>query len=347
MKNLLNLTYEELSDCLNNIGMQSFRAKQIFQWVFQKGVFDFNNMSNISKKHREVLTKNFNINFPEIVTRIESIDGTEKFALKLSDGNIVESVIIPDEKRMTLCISTQAGCRMGCKFCHTATLGFKRNLLTSEIIAQILIAQFKILKNKKITNLVFMGMGEPLDNYENLKKSLQIIYNEFGLNYSYRKVTVSTVGIIEKMMQLGNDFDINLAVSLHAANNEVRSSLMPVNKKFPLNSLIEACKKFPVKNRQRITFEYILINNVNDSINDAKNLLKILSNVKGKVNLIKFNPFPGCKYTPSTNENIKKFQEYLNKKGLTAILRKSKGEDILAACGQLSGKLKRKEYDYE
>jgi 23S rRNA (adenine2503-C2)-methyltransferase len=232
---------------------------------------------------------------------------------------------------------------MGCKFCYTAKLGFKRNLEPFEIIAQILSAKYQILKNNlKLTNLVFMGMGEPLDNFDNFKKALAIIYDKYGLNYSYRKVTVSTVGIIDKMIQLGNDFDINLAVSLHCADNKKRSELIPVNKKYPLAKLIEACKKFPAKNRQRITFEYILIENFNDSVDDAKNLVKILSNVKSKVNLIKFNPFPGAEINPPSMDKIKKFQEYLIKKGYTATLRKSKGDDILAACGQLSGKLTNK-----
>ncbi len=340
MYEIITFTRKELENLLLSHNLEKFRAKQIFQWIYQKGIFDFLSMTNISKQHRKFLSDYFKISLPSIIQIKESTDGTKKFALKLQDGEIIESVLIPDNNRLTLCISTQVGCKMGCKFCYTARLGFKRNLETFEIIAQILTAKFKILKpEERLTNLVFMGMGEPLDNLTNLQKSLNIIYDEFGLNYSYRKVTVSTVGIIDKMIELGKTVDVNLAISLHCADNEKRNKLIPINKKYPLDKLIEACKNFPVRNRQRITFEYILIENFNDSLYDAKNLVKILSKVKSKVNLIRFNPFPGANINPPKMDKILEFQNFLIKKGYTATLRKSKGDDILAACGQLSGKL--------
>ena len=336
MIDIKNFHLDELKITLTEYGFQKFRATQIFNWIYDKGIFDFNLMSNISKKDREALSKTFSIYIPEIPYILKSNDGTIKFAIKLKDNNIVESVLIPDDDRLTLCVSTQVGCRMGCKFCLTGKQKFIRNLEPHEIIDQVLVAKFLLLKKKiKITNIVYMGMGEPLDNIENTITSLKILNDDNGFNFSNRKITISTCGIYDKFKKLSDNFDGNLAISLHSADNEKRTFLMPVNKKYPLEKLIEHCKKYPLKNRQRITFEYILIKDVNDSINDAEKLYKILKGIKAKINLIKFNEYPGSEFKALDDEKVEEFQRYLFNKGLTALLRKSKGKDILAACGQL------------
>ena len=336
MIDIKNFHLDELKIALTEYGFQKFRATQIFNWIYDKGIFDFNLMSNISKKDREALSKTFSIYIPEIPYILKSNDGTIKFAIKLKDNNIVESVLIPDDDRLTLCVSTQVGCRMGCKFCLTGKQKFIRNLEPHEIIDQVLVAKFLLLKKKiKITNIVYMGMGEPLDNIENTITSLKILNDDNGFNFSNRKITISTCGIYDKFKKLSDNFDGNLAISLHSADNEKRTFLMPVNKKYPLEKLIEHCKKYPLKNRQRITFEYILIKDVNDSINDAEKLYKILKGIKAKINLIKFNEYPGSEFKAPDDEKVEEFQRYLFNKGLTALLRKSKGKDILAACGQL------------
>ncbi len=336
MIDIKNFHLDELKITLTEYGFQKFRATQIFNWIYDKGIFDFNLMSNISKKDREALSKTFSIYIPEIPYILKSNDGTIKFAIKLKDNNIVESVLIPDDDRLTLCVSTQVGCRMGCKFCLTGKQKFIRNLEPHEIIDQVLVAKFLLLKKKiKITNIVYMGMGEPLDNIENTITSLKILNDDNGFNFSNRKITISTCGIYDKFKKLSDNFDGNLAISLHSADNEKRTFLMPVNKKYPLEKLIEHCKKYPLKNRQRITFEYILIKDVNDSINDAEKLYKILKGIKAKINLIKFNEYPGSEFKAPDDEKVEEFQRYLFNKGLTALLRKSKGKDILAACGQL------------
>ncbi len=336
MIDIKNFHLDKLKIALTEYGFQKFRATQIFNWIYDKGIFDFNLMSNISKKDREALSKTFSIYIPEIPYILKSNDGTIKFAIKLKDNNIVESVLIPDDDRLTLCVSTQVGCRMGCKFCLTGKQKFIRNLEPHEIIDQVLVAKFLLLKKKiKITNIVYMGMGEPLDNIENTITSLKILNDDNGFNFSNRKITISTCGIYDKFKKLSDNFDGNLAISLHSADNEKRTFLMPVNKKYPLEKLIEHCKKYPLKNRQRITFEYILIKDVNDSINDAEKLYKILKGIKAKINLIKFNEYPGSEFKAPDDKKVEEFQRYLFNKGLTALLRKSKGKDILAACGQL------------
>ncbi len=336
MIDIKNFHLDELKIVLTEYGFQKFRATQIFNWIYDKGIFDFNLMSNISKKDREALSKTFSIYIPEIPYILKSNDGTIKFSIKLKDNNIVESVLIPDDDRLTLCVSTQVGCRMGCKFCLTGKQKFIRNLEPHEIIDQVLVAKFLLLKKKiKITNIVYMGMGEPLDNIENTITSLKILNDDNGFNFSNRKITISTCGIYDKFKKLSDNFDGNLAISLHSADNEKRTFLMPVNKKYPLEKLIEHCKKYPLKNRQRITFEYILIKDVNDSINDAEKLYKILKGIKAKINLIKFNEYPGSEFKAPDDKKVEEFQRYLFNKGLTALLRKSKGKDILAACGQL------------
>ena len=342
MYELKNLTFEELKKVLLEKGFQRFRAVQIFNWLYDKGAFSFFEMSNISKKDRILLEKNFSIYIPEIPYILESKDGTVKFAIKLKDGNLVESVLIPDGNRLTLCVSTQVGCRMGCKFCLTGKQKFVRNLETHEIIDQVLIAKFKVLKKKaRITNIVFMGMGEPLDNLEATISAIKILNEDNGFNFSNRRITISTCGLYDKFKELSENFDGNIAISLHAPDNETRSKIMPVNKKYPLDKLIEACKRYPLKNRQRITFEYILLKEVNDSVEHAEKLWRLLKGIKAKINLIKFNEYPGCEFSAPEPERIKKFQKFLFDKGITAILRKSKGEDILAACGQLYTQNKR------
>ncbi len=336
MIEIKNFYLEDLKKVLTEYGFQKFRATQIFNWIYDKGIFDFNLMSNISKKDREALSKTFSIYIPEIPYTLKSNDGTIKFAIKLKDNNLIESVLIPDDDRLTLCVSTQVGCRMGCKFCLTGKQKFIRDLEPHEIVDQVLVAKFLLLKKKiKITNIVYMGMGEPLDNLENTIVSLKILNDDNGFNFSNRKITISTCGIYDKFKILSDNFDGNIAISLHSADNKKRTFLMPVNKKYPLERLIEHCKNYPLKNRQRITFEYILIKDVNDSIEDAEKLYKILKGIKSKINLIKFNEYPGSEFKAPDKKRVENFQKYLFNKGVTALLRKSKGSDILAACGQL------------
>ncbi len=333
-----NYTLNELKDILQNIGFQKFRAVQIFNWIYDKGVCDFRLMTNISKKDREALNESFSIYIPKVKYILKSKDGTLKFAIELKDSNIVESVLIPDDNRLTLCVSTQVGCRMGCKFCFTGKQKFKRNLEPHEIIDQVIAAKFLVFKKRiKITNIVFMGMGEPLDNLKSTITALKILNEDNGLNFSNRRITVSTCGLYDKFKMLSNNFDGNLAISLHAGDDEKRTLIMPINKRYPLKELIEECKRYPLKNRQRITFEYILLKDINDSLEDADKLYKILRGIKAKINLIKFNEYPNCKFKAPDDKRIEKFQKFLFNKGLTAILRKSKGSDILAACGQLYG----------
>ncbi len=336
-----NFPLEKLKEKLVELGFERFRAQQIFNWIYDKGVFDFKLMGNISKKDRIKLNNFFEIYVPEIAYKHNSIDGTIKFALRLKDAKLIESVLIPDNERLTLCVSTQVGCKMGCKFCLTGKQKFIRNLEVHEIIDQVLVAKFILLNKKlKITNIVFMGMGEPLDNLNAVIDAIKILNDDNGFNFSNRKITISTCGLYDRFEILSENFDGNLAISLHSADNDKRSIIMPINKKYPLDKLIQACKKYPLKNRQRITFEYILLKDFNDSIEDAEKLYKILKGIKAKINLIKFNEYPNCEFRAPEKERILKFQKYLFNKGLTAILRKSKGADIFAACGQLYTKNK-------
>lgn len=341
---LRDMSLSELSGWASSLSLESFRARQIFRWLWRSDVTSFDQMTDLQKELRQRLSELSYISSlrPEKIER--SQDGTRKFLFALSDGNHIESVLIPEKGRYTLCLSSQAGCAMGCLFCLTGKGGFKRNLKTSEIVNQILAVQGALLPDEKLsrssasgglTNLVFMGMGEPLANYENLIKSLQILLADEGCGFSSRRVTVSTCGLVPQMDRLGKDITLNLAVSLHAPDNETRSFLMPINRTYPLEVLIDACRRFPLPQRRMITFEYLLIYGVNDAPEQAQALARLLKNVRAKINLIPFNAYPGSEFKQPPPEKILAFQQILVKNHYTTMIRQSKGADISAACGQL------------
>jgi len=340
---LRDMTLPELEDWVLSASLERFRARQIFRWLYRSNVVSFDQMTNLGKELREKLLELSYISHlhPKEIER--SQDGTQKFLFALSDGNHIESVLIPEKGHYTLCLSSQAGCAMGCRFCLTGKGGFKRNLKAPEIVNQALAIQRTLLPGEKpstsapggLTNLVFMGMGEPLANYENVLKSLRILLADEGCGFSSRRVTVSTCGLVPQMDRLGKDITVNLAVSLHAPDNETRSFLMPINRTYPLEVLIEACRRFPLPQRRMITFEYLLINGVNDSPEQAQALARLLKNVRAKINLIPFNAYPGSEFKPPPPEKILAFQQILIKNHYTTIIRQSKGADISAACGQL------------
>ncbi len=349
MKNILDLTKEELEENVS----PKYRAKQIFQWIYQKGAKSFGEMSNLPKTMREDLSKRFSIDIPKILNVEESRDGSKKYLLGLKDGHTIESVLLPMKKeqrdeegnivkeaKYTICVSSQVGCKVGCEFCLTAKGGFVRNLTPSEIVGQVMAIKEdnQIPANKRV-NVVYMGMGEPLDNLENVAKAVKILSDENGLSISPRRQTISTSGLAPKIKKLGEmNLGVLLAISLHAVDDELRQRLMPINKAYNIESVIQAVKEFPVDQRKRVMFEYLVIKNLNDDIKAAKKLVKLLHGIKAKVNLIYFNPYPGSPFQRPDEQSVKKFQEYLLNHGVLCTVRESKGLDISAACGQLKEK---------
>jgi 23S rRNA (adenine2503-C2)-methyltransferase len=337
LPNLLDFTLEEMEEFISSLGKEKFRARQIMKWLHQSGSVSFEDMTTLSRDFRAKLSKLARISRPQIVKIQESEDGTKKALLRLEDGLFIESVLIPGKNNWTICVSTQAGCAMDCKFCLTARQGFKRNLNPSEIAGQLITLKHEMSEGPNINNIVMMGMGEPLANYDNTLKAIKILTGDFGLGISNRKITVSTCGLAPQIIQLGLDICINLAVSLNAPDDETRSTLMPVNKKYPLDVLLDACKKYPMPGRRLLTFEYILIDGVNSSVQDARKLAVLLKGQRCKVNLIIFNEYPGTSFKSPSQKTVEVFQQTLIDNHYTTMLRKSKGSDILAACGQLSG----------
>ena len=336
---LKNMTLDEIEAFITRLGKQKYRARQIMKWMYQAGITSFDSMTNISKAFRSEIVTRARISSLIIEKIQEARDGTKKILFRLEDKNHIESVLIREKNHWTLCISTQVGCQMGCKFCLTGKYGFKRNLLPSEIVDQIAMARINTPEGDNIKNVVMMGMGEPLANYKNTVQAIKIITSNYGLALTPRKVTVSTCGIVPMIEHLGNDTPVNLAVSLNASDNETRSMLMPINRMYPIESLVEACRTFPMPRRRKITFEYILIKGVNDSPDDAERLARIMKDVPCKFNLIPFNEFPGSEFKTPGDERINAFRNILVKHKYTAVTRKSKGRDILAACGQLRGQV--------
>ena len=340
MTDLKNLSPDELVAFLAGLGKERFRAGQLLRWIYVRGVTDFSAMTDLSKALREELAARATISSWSPEATEESRDGTKKYLFRLADGQTVESVRIPMEgERATLCISTQVGCAMQCAFCLTGTFGLQRNLEPAEIVNQVCAAR----RDGPLNNIVLMGMGEPLHNLDNVVRALQIFYAREGFDYSPRKVTLSTSGLVPQMAELGRRIRVNLAVSLNATTDAVRNELMPVNRRYPLAELMAACRTYPLAPRQRITFEYILIRGVNDTPADAKRLVKLLHGIAAKVNLIPFNEHPGAVFRSPPAQSIEAFQTYLLDHGVVAIRRASKGQDISAACGQLKGKLEREQ----
>jgi len=334
---LKGLNQEETEVWVRDLGLEAYRARQIRQWLFKGLVHAFEEMSNLPKDLRTRLKEKAYVNPLEHVKTEESGDGTKKFLFRLLDGPFIETVLIPEMGHFTLCISSQAGCAMGCLFCLTGRQRLKRNLLPSEIIEQVIQVRRSMPDPDRMTNIVFMGMGEPLANYDATIRAVDNLTSEDGMNFSHRKVTLSTCGLAPEMARLGKDVTVNLAVSLNAADDETRSFLMPINRKYPLKLLLEACRAFPLPNRRMITFEYVMIEGVNDRDEDALKLAGLLSGLRAKINLIPLNPHPALDMSPPSRERVLRFQEILISHHFTAIIRKSKGLDISAACGQLSG----------
>ena len=331
-----NLSKEQLGAWLEQNGIKPYRAGQIFKWIYYHQVDNFISMTDLGQELRERLADQFTV--PRLdIEKIEiSRDGSQKFLFRLADGNHVESVLIPEKNHFTLCISSQVGCAMGCKFCLTAKNGLTRNLAAGEIISQVRDIKNRIGIDPPLSNIVLMGMGEPLANYQNVIQAIHTLTDSsFGLDFSTRRVTLSTAGLVSELLQLGNDATVNLAVSLNATDNETRSRLMPVNRKYPLEMLLKACQNYPLAPRKRITFEYILMKDVNDSPENARKLAQLLRSVKAKINLIPFNEYPGSLFNRPDEKRILKFQDILVQHHYTAMIRYSKGQDISAACGQL------------
>jgi 23S rRNA (adenine2503-C2)-methyltransferase len=336
MDNIKDLTLEQLGAWLKDHGEAPYRARQIFQWLYQRGVRDFAEMSNIAKGLRTLLAASFHLGLLEEEHHWDSVDGSRKFAFRLADGKSIETVLMPNNEQHTLCVSTQVGCAMGCDFCMTARMGLIRNLTPGEIVQQVVEAARHVHEGRFIRNVVFMGMGEPLHNYDNLARALRILTEDMGFGFSKRRLTVSTSGLVPAIRRFGQDaLPANLAVSLNGTTDAVRERLMPVNRRWNIAALMDACREFPADNRVRITFEYILIKGVTDDMADAKRLVKLLHGIKAKVNLIPYNAGEDSPYQSPGLEHARAFQEALLARGVLATLRISKGQDIRAACGQL------------
>ncbi|UXN04859.1 23S rRNA (adenine(2503)-C(2))-methyltransferase RlmN [Bartonella sp. HY761] len=357
---LIGMSREEMAEALEKIGVPArqtrMRVGQLWHWLYVRGVSSFDDMFNISKELRQKLAQNFTIARPEIVTEQISSDGTRKWLLRFPPRGAgrpveIETVYIPEEGRGTLCISSQVGCTLTCSFCHTGTQRMVRNLTSEEILAQLLVARDKLgdfpdkdtpdgaivpEEGRKISNIVMMGMGEPLYNFESVKKALLIASDGEGISLSKRRITLSTSGVVPEIYRTGDEIGVMLAISLHAVRDDLRDLLVPINKKYPLEQLMEACRNYPgLSNARRITFEYVMLKDVNDGVEDAKRLVKLLQGIPAKINLIPFNPWPGTNYQCSDWEQIELFADIVNRAGYASPIRTPRGRDILAACGQL------------
>lgn len=345
--NLLNYDLNGLTELFAQMGEKPFRAKQVMRWIHQAGAADFAEMTDLAKSLRAKLDEQAQVGVPALITSQESKDGTRKWLLDVGTGNGVETVFIPEADRGTLCISSQVGCALECTFCSTGRQGFNRNLTTAEIIGQLWWANKAIgvtPKNERvISNVVMMGMGEPLANYENVVRSLSIMLDDHGYGLSRRRVTVSTSGMVPQMDRLKEDMPVALAVSLHASNDRIRDEIVPLNKKYPLKELMAACQRYLLKApRDFVTFEYVMLHGVNDQAVHARELIELVRDVPCKFNLIPFNPFPNSGYERSSADNIRVFREILQQAGLVVTVRKTRGDDIDAACGQLAGQVQDK-----
>lgn len=348
-KELTGLSKEELAAEIAEIGEKPFRAKQLWQWIYFRGETDFAKMSNLSKDLREKLARHFTITRPKIVAEQISVDKTHKWLLEFADGQRIETVYIPEEDRGAVCISTQVGCAVGCKFCHTGSQKITRNLSAGEIVSQFMVARdaygewpSPTNETRYLSNIVVMGMGEPLHNPENTFKALKILSDGDGIAISKRKITLSTSGIVPQIPRVATEIGCKLAISLHAPNNEKRSQIMPINNRYPIEEILTACKEYQrnMSPGRYVTFEYLMLKDFNDSLDDAKELVALMKKFRlgAKFNLIPFNPWPGCDYMPSANNKVHAFSRYLEGLGYEAPIRVARGQDILAACGQLKSK---------
>ena len=339
---ILGLTAEELETTIRAEGLPAFRARQIWRWVWRHGVTRFEDMTDLARPVREQLSAGLMVSRPRVSRRMQSTDGTVKWLLRFPDGNEAETVYIPEDDRGTLCISSQVGCTLTCTFCHTGTQKLVRNLTVAEITGQILLAMDELgdwpagKPERRLTNIVLMGMGEPLFNYDNVARAMSIAMSGEGVGLSKRRITLSTSGVVPEIDRCGSDLGVNLAISLHAVRDDLRDVLVPINRKYPLETLIEACRNYPsLSNARRITWEYVMLDGVNDSDEDARALIRLIRGIPSKINLIPFNPWPGTEYTCSSPERIERFASIVLKAGYASPVRTPRGSDILAACGQL------------
>ncbi len=343
LPDIKSFSREALIDWLTGQNMRPFRADQILKWLYVRLADSFDQMTDLSKSVRDLLGQHFAIERLVIDQVLTAKDGTRKFLFQLQDGQTVESVLIPERHHLTLCVSSQVGCAQGCRFCLTGQSGLVRNLTSAEIVGQVWEIRKQLPDPGQLTNLVFMGMGEPLANYNQLVPAIESLTNsEWGMKFATRRVTVSTAGVVPRILDLGRDTNVNLAISLNAVDDAARNPLMPINRKYPIAELIEACRRFPLKTNRKITFEYILFKDLNDSTAHARKLTKLLAPVKAKINLIPFNPFPGSIYLRPSEASVQAFQAQLIQKHYTSMVRYSKGLDIMAACGQLRAGLGQK-----
>ena len=339
---LAGLTRAQLADVVKELGEPEFRVKQLWHWIYHRGATDFAAMTSIAKGLRARLAERYSLDRPLQVHALNSVDGTRKWLLRFTDGREAECVHIPEEDRGTVCISSQVGCALTCKFCHTGTQRLVRNLTAAEIVGQLMVARDAFgewpspAEDRLITNIVMMGMGEPLYNYDEVAAALRVAMDGEGLAVSRRKITLSTAGVVPMIKRCGEELGVNLAISLHAVTDELRDEIVPVNKKHPLKELLAACRDYPgVNNARRITFEYVMLKDVNDSPSEAKELVRMLRGIPAKVNLIPFNPWPGAPFETSSDEAIERFAGIVHEGGLVGTVRTPRGRDIFAACGQL------------
>ena len=331
-KCLLGMTLAELTDVVVELKLPKFTAKQIADWIYVKRVTEIDDMTNISIRNRDMLKERFEVGVSLPIQTKVSIDGTEKLLFKTNEGRLIESVLIPDDERLTLCISSQVGCKMNCDFCMTGKMGFGANLSVNEILNQV----YSSPNSEALTNIVFMGMGEPLDNYENVIKAIEILTADYGLAWSPRRITLSTIGVTPMLERFLEESQCHLAVSLHSPISEQRQSIMPIEKKYPIEEVIELLKKYDWSKQRRLSFEYIMFDDVNDSLIYARELVKLLSDITCRVNLIRFHAIPGSLLKTASDDAMVRFRDFLTSKGIISTIRASRGEDISAACGMLS-----------
>ena len=356
-RNLIGLDRQALAAEMAAIGAPAFRARQLWHWIYHRGATDFAAMTSLAKDFRARLAERFVVERPTIVTAQHSVDGTRKWLLRFGDGQEVETVHIPEEDRGTLCVSSQVGCTLTCKFCHTGTQRLVRNLSAAEIVGQVMTARDQLGEwpsprdGRLVSNIVLMGMGEPLYNYDNVAHAMRIVMDGEGIAISKRRITLSTAGVAPMIERCGRELGVNLAISLHAVNDELRDQIVPINRKYPLATLLEACRNYPgLTNARRITFEYVMLKDVNDSPAEARELVRLLKGIPAKVNLIPFNPWPGAPFECSSDAAIKRFSDVVFDAGYSSPIRTPRGQDIMAACGQLKSasiKKRRSEIDTE
>ncbi len=353
LPNLVGMTRDGLADALRAAGTPedqvAMRSRQLWQWIYHRGVADFAAMTNLARDYRALLAEHFTIERPEIVTRQISEDGTRKYLLRIAGGHEIETVYIPEEDRGTLCVSSQVGCTLTCSFCHTGTQRLVRNLTAAEIVGQILVARDDLgdwgrapVEKRRVSNIVLMGMGEPLYNFEAVRDAMKIAMDGEGLALSRRRITLSTSGVVPEIARVGEEIGCLLAISFHATTDAVRDVLVPINRKWNIAALLDACRAYPrLSNSERITFEYVMLKGVNDSDADARRLVKLIAGIPAKINLIPFNPWPGAPYERSDPDRIEAFGRIVNRAGYASPVRTPRGEDIMAACGQLKSATER------